>query len=323
MRHPTVSALAWRVRRCHLRGVILPPTLVPGDRVSLIAPAGPVSEDVIETALSRCAQLGLEPVQGAAIRSRDRYLAGRDEDRAEDMRQAIQGESRGIWALRGGYGTFRTLKTVDLGPLRDRPKAFIGFSDNTVVHMALRAMGLVSFHGPHAGYAHFPEVTEQSFRAAVMSSQPPGLLPLPVDCRPEAIRGGTAEGPLLGGNLSMLAAVCGTPYQPMTRGAILFIEDVGEAAYRVDRMLMQLRLAGLLDELAAVAVGDFSPAEPEPAVHDVLVELLRPLGVPVLSGLPFGHERQNWTLPVGVRARLDAESGTLEILEPATRPIPT
>lgn len=288
-----------------------------------MAPAGPVSEDVIQTALRRCADLGLEPVPGAAIRSRDRYLAGRDEDRAEDLRQAIESESRGIWALRGGYGTFRTLRTVDLEPLRDRPKAFIGFSDNTVVHMALRAKGLVSFHGPHAGYAHFPNVTERSFRAAVMSSQPAGVLPLPEDCRPRAIRGGRAEGHLLGGNLSMLAAMCGTPYQPGTRGAILFLEDVGEAAYRVDRMLMQLRLAGVLDDLAAVALGDFSPAEPGPAVHDVLVELLRPLGVPVLADLPFGHERENWTLPVGVRARLDAQSGTLEILEPATRPIPT
>lgn len=301
--------------------MILPPILKSGDRVALIAPAGPVDETHIQTALRRCRDLGFEPVPGEAVRSRARYLAGSDELRARDLEDAISGDSAAIWALRGGYGTLRILRQVDLSPLVERPKAFIGFSDNTAVHLALRSMGLVSFHGPHAGFAHFPGSTERAFRAVLMEPGPAGELPMPDAYRPVTIVPGVAEGPLVGGNLAMLAAVCGTPFQPDTRGAILFIEDVGEPLYRIDRMLTQLRLAGLLDEAVGIALGDFTPPEPtaDPALGDVLAELLEPVGVPVLAGLPFGHERENWTLPMGRRARLDADRGSLEILENTTR----
>lgn len=291
--------------------------LKPGDRVALIAPAGPVDEAKIQTALRRCHDLGLEPVPGAWIRARGPYMAGHDHERAADFQAAIDGDCHAIWALRGGYGTLRTLQHVDLEPLRRRPRAFIGFSDNTAVHFALRGLGLASFHGPHAGYAHFPPVTEQAFRAVLMTPGPAGTLPLPDEQRPVALSPGTAEGPLVGGNLAMVAAVCGTPYQPDTRDAILFLEEIDEPPYRVDRMLTQIRLAGLLDHVAGIALGDFTPGEP--AVRDVLGDLLLPLGVPVLADLPFGHEYENWTLPVGVRARLDADAPSLQILEPATR----
>lgn len=303
--------------------MILPRTLRPGDRVALIAPAGPVHDSAIDRAVRRCRDLGLEPVPGAAIRSRAHYLAGRDDERAADLRTAVSSDCAAIWALRGGYGTLRTLEHVDLSPLRDRPRPFIGFSDNTIIHFALRAMGLVSFHGPHAGFEHFPATTERVFRTMLMDAAVPGVLPLPEGCAPVSLSQGAAEGPLVGGNLAMVAASCGTRYQPDTRGAILFLEDVAEPPYRLDRMLMQVRLAGLLDEVAAVALGDFSPApdasEDDPPAIDVLAELLAPLGVPLVAGLPFGHEHENWTIPVGVRARLDADATALEILEPATR----
>jgi len=307
--------------------VILPPTLQPGDRVALVAPAGPVDDAKIRTALDRCHRLGLEPVSGRSVRSRVGYLAGTDHDRAADLQHAIDGDVEAIWALRGGYGTFRTLQHVDLTPLAARPRAFIGFSDNTTTHLALLAMGVVSFHGPHAGFEHFPLTTEGVFRSVLMEPGPAGRLPLPPGASPSAISGGIAEGPLVGGNLAMLAAACGTAYQPDTRGAILFLEDVAEPPYRVDRMIMQLRLAGLLDHLAGVALGAFTPPDDpresddgeEPGIEAVLAELLRPLGIPVMAGLPFGHEAENWTLPVGVRARLDADTGSLELLEPATR----
>lgn len=297
--------------------MILPPTLKPGDRVALVAPAGPLAESAIETALRRCRDLGLEPVPGASIRARSDYLAGPDEARAADLQAAIAGDSAAIWALRGGYGTLRTLRHVDLGPLTHRPRAFIGFSDNTAIHLALLARGIASFHGPHAGFTHFTETTERAFRAVLMEGGAPGVLPMPEEYRPVPLVRGTAEGPLVGGNLAMLAAVCGTPYQPDTRGAILFLEDVDEPPYRVDRMITQLRLAGLLDPVAGIALGDFSP--PEPGVDAVLRDLLAPLGVPILAGLPIGHGRENWTLPVGARARLDADGASLEILEPTTR----
>lgn len=297
--------------------MILPPTLKPGDRVALVAPAGPLEESAIETALRRCRDLGLEPVPGASIRARSDYLAGPDEERAADLQAAIAGDSAAIWALRGGYGTLRTLRHVDLGPLTHRPRAFIGFSDNTAIHLALLARGIASFHGPHAGFTHFTDTTERAFRAVLMEGGAPGVLPMSPEYRPVPLVRGTAEGPLVGGNLAMLAAVCGTPYQPDTRGAILFLEDVDEPPYRVDRMITQLRLAGLLDPVVGIALGDFSP--PEPGVDAVLRDLLTPLGVPTLAGLPFGHGRENWTLPVGARARLDADGATLEILQPTTR----
>jgi muramoyltetrapeptide carboxypeptidase len=299
----------------------------PGSRVALVAPAGPVDELKVETALDRCRHLGLVPVPGAALRARRGYLAGTDAERAADLQAAVDGDAAAIWAVRGGYGTFRTLRHVDLRALEARPRPFIGFSDNTAVHLALLRRGLVSFHGPHAGFEHFPPETEASFRAALMENGPPGPLPLPADVAPVTIVPGATEGRLVGGNLAMLAAVCGTPYQPDTRDAILFFEDVAEPLYRIDRLFEQMRMAGLLDRLAGVAVGEFTEmvdpvhaedAPGEPSLQDLLGEVFGPLGVPTVMGLPFGHGRQNWTLPLGVRARLHAGAGSLEILDPAT-----
>lgn len=308
--------------------MILPPTLRPGDRVALLAPAGPVDDAAIRTAVERCRRLGFEPVPGEAARDRLGYLAGPDRLRARDLEHAIVGDAAAIWMLRGGYGGIRALRHVDLSPLRERPKAVIGFSDNTIIHLALARLGVVSFHGPHAGFRHFPPATEAAFRRVVMSAGPAGALPVPDGWpEPRILRGGRAEGPLVGGNLSILAATCGTPYRPDTRGAILFLEDVDEPLYRVDRMLAQLALAGVLDDLAGIALGEFKgiPRPDDPgaergseALAELLDEFVQPLGIPAVLGLPFGHGHENWTLPLGVRARLDAGACSLELLEPAT-----
>ncbi len=309
--------------------MILPPTLRPGDSVALIAPAGPVTDAAVRTAVSRCRRLGLEPVTGDAARGRLGYLAGPDRLRARDFERAIAGPAAAIWMLRGGYGAMRTLRHLDLSPLRDRPKAVIGFSDNTIIHLALRRLGVASFHGPHAGFRHFPSCTEAVFRRVVMAGEPAGLLPVPPGWpRPRTLASGVAEGPLVGGNLALLAASCGTPYQPDARGAVLVIEDVGEPLYRIDRMFAQLELAGVLDGAAGVALGEFtgitagdgssSGGDPWVALAELVDEILRPRGIPAVIGLPFGHGRENWTLPMGVRARLDADAGSIELLEPAT-----
>jgi muramoyltetrapeptide carboxypeptidase len=310
--------------------VILPRALRPGDPVALVCPAGPVDEERIETALARCRALDLEPRPGRSIRARTGYLAGTDRERAEDLAEAIAGDAAAIWAIRGGYGTLRTLEHVSLGTLLERPRPFIGFSDNTITHLALHGMGLVSFHGPHAGHPHFPPATERAFRTVLQVAEPAGVLPPGEEVAgpPVALVSGVAEGPLLGGNLALLAASCGTRYQPDTRGALLFIEDIAEPLYRIDRMLMQLRLAGLLDGIAGLLFGEFAAmpdpilqagAAGRPCLEGVLHELIAPLGVPAALGLPFGHARENWTLPLGVRARLDADAGTLELLDPAVR----
>jgi muramoyltetrapeptide carboxypeptidase len=210
----------------------------------------------------------------------------------------------------------RLLPRLNLAPLRDAPKAFIGFSDNTALHLALHARGVISFHGPHAG-GDASAFAERCLRRVLTAGEPAGVLELPNGAAPATLHGGTAEGGLVGGNLSILAAMCGTPAAPRAHGGVLFIEDVGEAPYRIDRAWTQLLLSGALDDVAGVAFGQFTNCGDADQVIELLDRLAAPLGVPVLAGLPFGHENDNWTLPLGVRARLDAGAGTLELLESA------
>ncbi len=297
-----------------------PPRLRAGSRVALIAPAGPVDDARVERALANCRSLELVPVIGAAARLHADYLAGDDAARAADLRRALTDETvDAVWALRGGYGTMRTLSTLNGLPAAP-PKAYIGFSDNTAVHLALLRAGTVSFHAPHAG-GELPPFAEEAFRRVLFSSRPAGLLPLPVGAPPPvALEAGQAEGELVGGNLSLLASLVGTPWQLDAHGRILFIEEIAEPFYKVDRMLTQLRLARALDGAAAIVLGQFTDCTTEDCTQplDVLLrDLLAPLRIPIGYGYPFGHVSDNWTLPLGVRARFDAAAGTLELLEPA------
>lgn len=296
--------------------MIRPPRLRAGSRVALIAPAGPVADDRIEAALDRCARFGLEPVLGVAARNRyGAYLAGTDDDRLADLERALADpDIDAVWALRGGYGTMRLLTRLRLEPLSQRPRAFVGFSDNTALHLALHASNLVSFHGPHAGGV-LSELAERCLQRVLFIDEPAGELEQPAHSAPVGLSAGVAEGPLIGGNLALLAALCGTPAAPVARGAIIFMEDVGEPGYRIDRAWTQLLLAGALDGVAGVMFGQFTDCE-DP-LPELLQRLSAPLGVPVLAGLPIGHEDDNWTLPLGIRARMDADRGTVELIESA------
>lgn len=299
-----------------------PPRLREGDRVVLVAPAGPVSRERVRTALRHCRQLGLDARLGPSAQARDGYLAGPDEQRAGDLQTAFDDDGvAAVWAIRGGYGTMRLLRTLDFSPLRRRPKAVIGFSDNTALHLALARTGIVSFHGPHAGFADFPEWARECFRRVLFTAAAPGVLPLaPAEGPPAGLRHGVAEGALMGGNLSLLAALCGTPWAPRARGRIVVIEDVSEPVYRIDRMLTQLTLSGAMDGVRGVVFGHFTrvtPLRDQRPLGVVLQEWVDDLGVPAVAGMPFGHTGNNWTLPLGVPARLDANAGTLEITEPA------
>ena len=298
--------------------MIRPPRLRPGARVALIAPAGPITEERLDLALDRCARFGLVPVPGAAARSRHGgYLAGSDDERLEDLHWAMTSpEIDAVWALRGGYGTMRLLQRIDLAPLVERPRAYIGFSDNTAMHLALRARRVVSFHAPHAG-GDATALAEQCLRDVLFVARAAGVLPLPAQPATITLRDGDADGPLIGGNLAILAGMCGTPGAPVARGAILFVEDVDEPAYRLDRMWTQLRLSGALDDVAGLAFGRFTDCGERDTVRALLQEWADAAGVPAVMELPIGHEPDNWTLPLGVRARLDAARGTLELLEPA------
>jgi muramoyltetrapeptide carboxypeptidase len=299
--------------------LLRPPRLREGARVALVAPAGPVSDERLDIALDRCRRFGLDAVPGRSARAQHAgYLAGTDDDRLADLKWALSDPAiDAIWALRGGYGTMRLLAQLDLAPLQERPRAYIGFSDNTAVHLAIRARGVTSFHAPHAG-GDATTLSESCFRRVLFHAEPAGVLPLPADRPGVALVGGApVDAPLVGGNLALLAAMCGTPAPPVASGCILFIEDVGEATYRLDRAWMQLLLSGALDGVAGIAFGRFNECGAEDEVRELLHRLAAPLGVPVLADLPIGHEPDNWTLPLGVRARLDVARSTIELLEPA------
>lgn len=300
----------------------LPRALRPGARVALVAPAGPVAPDRIELSTRRCVELGLEPVVFPAAGARHRFLAGPDDARLGDLQAAFDDPTiDAIWALRGGYGTVRLLSKLDLRRQRKDPIPYIGFSDNTTIHARHLALGVVSFHGPHPG-GDFPEESKASLVRTLFRAEPAGALERrPQDPQPRTLVGGRAEAPLVGGNLSLVASLCGTADAFSARGCILFLEDVGEPAYRVDRMLHQIERAGMTDGVRALAFGRFSDAPDEEThpVADALLELAERLNVPAVRDLPFGHVEHNCTLPVGVRARLDADSATLEIMEAAVK----
>jgi muramoyltetrapeptide carboxypeptidase len=262
----------------------------------------------------------VEPVVFPSASARHRFLAGSDTARLADLQEAFDDPRiDAVWALRGGYGTLRIFYRLDLSRQLRAPIPFIGFSDNTTLHALHAALGVISFHGPHPG-ADFPPETETAFRRVLFEAEPAGALPMrSADPIPRGLVPGRVEAPLVGGNLAIVAALCGTPQAMRTKGRILFLEDVGEAAYRVDRMLLQLERSGGLDGVAGLAFGRFTeaPDEDEHPVADALAELAERLSVPAVMDLPFGHVEHNWTLPVGARALLDAEGATLAITEAA------
>jgi muramoyltetrapeptide carboxypeptidase len=269
-----------------------------------------------------------EPAVARHARGRSGYFSATDAERLVDLNAAIADpENDAVWCLRGGYGSMRILPRIDLAPLRERPRPLIGFSDNTVLHLLAIRAGIVSFHGPHPGAKDLSDFSVDCLRRAVSDPLPGGLLPFPDDSFPPpvAIVGGVATAPLVGGNLSLLAATIGTAVQLSPDGAILFFEEVGEPLYRIDRLLTQLRLSGTLDRVAGIFVGALSEcpdagANGLPTIPELLADRLGDLGIPVAYGFPFGHVPHNWTLPLGVRARFDASAGTLELLDAAVIP---
>lgn len=249
------------------------------------------------------------PQLGAHVRDTHGYLAGLDTARAADLQHALDAREMGaVFAARGGYGAMRLLPSLRLDAVT-RP--LVGFSDATALHLALQVSGRRSLHGP---------VVTQLGRSppdvvAGLFSVLEGGVPAPLHGE-RTVVGGRVEGPLLGGNLSVLTRLIGTPWLPSLAGGVLLLEDVGERPYRLDRMWTHLRLAGLLDGLAGVVFGEFTGCdEPGCTSASVLDELAQSLGVPCVAGLPIGHGELNHAVPLGARVRLDADAGRLEFLE--------
>ncbi|MBV4452843.1 MULTISPECIES: S66 peptidase family protein [Pseudomonas] len=286
------------------------PALRPEGTIALIAPAGPAALDVEKAGQwirSRGYDLRILP----GVYERDGYLAGSDKTRLNDLHTAFADpEVDAIFCLRGGYGTPRLLDSLDFELLRGNPKPFVGYSDITALHLAInRYAGFVTFHGPMLNAdllgAKQPP-TESSLLGMLRGDLGAGsVLAHPAAFPLITLEPGIACGHLLGGNLSMIAAVMGTPYEIDADGIILFIEDVNEPIYRIDRLLTHLRLAGKLAQVAGVLVGDVAGVEPV-ALERLLKQTFAPLCIPVLSGWRSGHCDPNLTLPMGALVRLDA-----------------
>jgi len=298
-------------------------------------PAGPLLEhDDLLRGEELCRALGFEPVLGPNAYRHYGYLAGTDEQRLGDLNAAIADPRiDGIWCLRGGYGMTRILDAVDFAPLRKRPKAIMGFSDITALLIAAQVeAGLVTFHAPMARAPltpfsrwHFDRVVSAVNAAGRLGRvAPPADVLVPTDHRIVTLVPGQASGPLVGGNLTLLQCLVGTRYFPKLDGRILFIEDVGEALYSVDRMLAQLRSIGALQRVAGIIVGQFTELKRGTddgalGFDEVLTTYFGPLKVPVAYGFPVGHVDDQWTLPLGVDVRLDATAGEVEILDGAVK----
>lgn len=301
-----------------------PPALRPGDRIAIVAPASPFSRAEFDAGVREVASLGFEPVYQEDVFARDGYLAGPPEVRARAWTAAWQDRSvRALIAARGGYGSVQLLPLLDPGATRDCPKAFIGYSDNTsLLTWLTQQCGTVAFHGPmiegrfakgQAGY------DRDTFTRCLCRPEPAGEITHPAL---EALLPGEAAGILVGGTLAQLTASLGTPFAfDPPRGCVLFVDEVGERPYRLDRMLTQLRLAGILKRAAALVFGELprcdEPAE-GPTARGAVLRALEGFPGPVLFGLPSGHTTgPTLTLPLGVRARVRGDRAPALVIEEA------
>lgn len=309
-----------------------PPRLKAGDTIGLVSPASAIYErEPFAIAIESLQALDFKVREGKYLRTRLGRFAGSDAQRAEDLNALFADpEVNGILAITGGSGATRILKLLDYELIRRHPKCLAGYSDITALINAIHARsGVVTFHAP-LGISEWNDFSVNYFRRVLMEGEAVtfnnpvernGLL-AQVRGRIQTLRGGRARGRLLGGNLAVLTTLLGTPYLPDFRGAILFIEEINEYIYRVDRMLSHLRLAGVFDQLAGVVIGQFTDCKPGDGfgsfpLDDVFDDYFKGLNIPVFSGSLFGHTKLKFTLPVGLDAEMDADKGTLTLLQPA------
>ncbi len=307
---------------------VKPPALQPGDTIGIIAPASNIKRESLEAGCEALQKLGYKSFYLDSILEKNLYFAGSGERRAREIHEMFtRDDVRAIICARGGYGANYLLETLNLGNIKSHPKIFVGYSDiTTLLTYFLDSVGLVTFHGPMVtkDFPHPDGIDVNSWEAALTCASGWAL-----DFGPESgakpLLAGFAEGILYGGCLSMLVASLGTPYEIHTAGTILFIEDVAAKPYQIDRMLMQLKLAGKLADVRGIVFGEMldcaQATDQDYTLEEVVLRVVGDLGVPVAYGLRSGHvSRRNITLPFGVRAALNvgSEEGSLRMLESAT-----
>jgi muramoyltetrapeptide carboxypeptidase len=311
---------------------VKPGPLKKGDLIGLVTPGSPVTAEQLSQTFEKLEKLGFRTTYNDSVLSEYGYFAGTDQERAEELMEMFSRKDiDGIWCVRGGYGSIRILDRLDYNVISENPKPFIGYSDITAIHTAIfKETGLVTFHGP-LGISDFNRFTIQSLRKAVMETGKQREL----DYRREkgsrqnpefdhyTIRDGRAEGLLTGGNLSVLDSLIGSRFEPDFSGRIVYIEEVEEKTYRVDKMLFHLLSATNLTQASGIVLGVFSECnindEPRLTLRQAIHDLLEPLGIPVSYGHSFGHIDHMVTIPNGIRASLDAGRQELSLLEGAVK----
>jgi muramoyltetrapeptide carboxypeptidase len=309
--------------------LLKPPRLRSGEVIGVIAPASPMKHDRLEHGIRYLENLGYKIKFGKFVHHEHGYLAGRDRERADDINRLFRDRQvKAIFCIRGGYGTPRLLSLLDFHAIRLNPKIFVGYSDITAIQLAmLRHAGLVTFSGPMVAAEMakgLDAFTEESFWRMLTHPEPFGALARPAGGKYQLIAGGEASGPIIGGCLSLVVSLVGSPHFPNVNGSIFCVEEIGEAPYRIDRMLTQLREAGALQRLGGFVLGqmtDCVPTDNEPSqtIDDLMRDFIKPLKIPAIAGLDYGHENVKYTLPFGVRAELQVRSNKqqLRIVESA------
>lgn len=284
--------------------------------MALVAPSGIIrNRDQIRRAEQNAISLGWIPVLGENVDSTHAYFAGTDEERLDDLNSALRDDSiDAIWCVRGGYGSMRLLGDIDYEALSENPRALIGFSDITALHAAIhQECGIVTYHGPTARGELSEFSRDHLVRALADPTDSCGKAP-----EGRTLRSGNAFGRLAGGNLALVTALVGTPWSLDLDGAILVLEDIDEAVYRVDRMMQQLLMSGVLAGCAGIIAGDFRRPEGEQeednrTIDEVIAEAADDAGVPCFAGAPFGHIGDQWTIPLGAFAEMRAGACTLHV----------
>lgn len=307
-----------KVNRQSCSELVLPRALKPGDTLGIVAPSSPFERQSFDAGVAVLESMGFKPVIPEPIFERKGFLAGSDRQRADELiRLFVDPGVDGIVCARGGYGAMRILPLLDADRISRHPKVFVGFSDTTVLlNYLVRRCCMVVFHGPMVTTLGTADpVTQERFLAALTRPAPLSL----AATAKQVIRAGSACGRFLCGNLTLFCHLTGTPFEPDFNGCILLIEERGEAPYRIDRMLTQMRLAGCFNGLAGLALGEFTDCGPAEELHGIVADCMSGLQIPILAGFAVGHAALNLTLPVGLPVRLDTGCGDLTFSGPAVQ----
>lgn len=316
--------------------IIKPKALKAGDTIGIVSPASAIFEsEPYEIAKESYEVMGLKVKFGNYVKSRHGHLAGTDEERAEELNAMFKDPSvNAISALRGGAGSARLLDKLDYKLIKNNPKIFIGYSDITALHLAIfKKTGLVTFHGPLAtstwnsfSTSHFKDLLFEKEALLLENPKDKGDALTETKNRISTITPGKASGQLLGGNLSVLTGIMGSDYFPTNwKGKILYLEDVGEKIYAIDRMLSQLYLGGVFKEISGFIFGKCTDCTPggkgygSLTLEEVIAHYIKPLGIPAFSGAMIGHIDDNFTIPNGIKAEINADRGTIQLLSPAVK----